>query len=331
MDVTGFDADVLHNFKVSAARDANQIPAMKYRSKIERTIEEAYASVVDRDPEQQGKLKSFIDSHARRARGSMAPDLSSRFINAVNQAAFLYYLTAPATAVANTLTIPMRVIGSLTSKYGYPKTIAKWVRYSAVWNTVGITEVLPDGTRRFTSPSLGSAANVRKNPLKKRAFEAGRNRGAYVTQVTAILRSGRTPKNAAERGFDVVKTLPVQIMSALFSATELVTRQTTYMMAFELEYEKNGGNFDAAVDKAVEITNDTGGNYGEYERPEFFKSTPVLGDATRSASLFKMFSVTQTRFYFKNARAMFGPSSSVVDRIDALNELTWNAGCRFIV
>jgi hypothetical protein len=109
-------------------------------------------------------------------------------------------------------------------------------------------------------------------------------------------------------------------MSVLFNTSERITREIAFMMAFELEYNKSK-DFDAAVDKAVGVVNDTLGNYSDFNRPRLMGT-----DVGRALFLFKQYAVNTTTFFYNNFRRILTGGKtgflSVEDRLKAMNELT---------
>ena len=80
-NVTGFSADVLRNFKTSAAQYANQMAKLQYARKIELKAKSAYDALEGRDPEDAERLRVFINEIAERA--EQAPDRGGGHVGTV--------------------------------------------------------------------------------------------------------------------------------------------------------------------------------------------------------------------------------------------------------
>ena len=315
-NVTGASLDVFRNFQRMSTTYAQQLIGNKYATPIRLAVSSAYDAVVGRPPNEAALLKAFVDEMDRRLAfdAQERPDVA--WADTLNRATFIYMLTAPATAGAQLTSIPMRVAPRLVSRYGYFAATKQLLKYGNIFKSVGVKETHPDGSETYTAPSLENSSLVRRSPLLKRAFAAGKFRDVFDTSATAILQNQRTPNKVLEKGLGNVTELFFRATSALFSAAENLSREVTYMSAFELEYKKNGGNFDAAVDSAVRNTNDTLGDYGESERAPIMK-----GPIGRVVFLFKMFAVNTTKFFLQNQNAIWR-GKSIKERAEALHELS---------
>jgi hypothetical protein len=81
------------------------------------------------------------------------------------------------------------------------------------------------------------------------------------------------------------------VLSAVYTSSELVTREVAFMTAFDLHYAKTG-NFDASVDAAATNVNKSMGSYLDIERPTFMKYSAV-----RSLMAFKQYAIAMTSLY----------------------------------
>ena len=289
-NVTGMDPDIIRTFNNSAVQFATQLTNGKYRTKMRRGLEEARAYISGQPVKERARLKLFIDEMEARVESDYSEALDNEIVNAINRVAFAYFLTGAGTAIAQWTAIPIRVMPRLTTDYGYGKATAILTKYMALPASVGVTNTNPDGSTSWTMPTFGSSAITRGRKIMSRAFKALEARAAFETAADAVLHLGKTP-HGTEKAIKQITRGSAEIMGAAFKASERMSREMVAMMAFELEYNKNG-DFDAAVDKAVKVTNDTLGNYLEMERPPLAK-----GPIARSIFMFKQYSLTQTRFF----------------------------------
>ena len=319
-NVTGFSADVFRNFKSTAFQYANQIVGLRYTNRLKNTIEEAKDTLVGFPPDEAARLESFVIEIGERALEQLNPTEPGRLVTGLNRAAFVWFLTSAATAAAQTTAIPVRVMPRLWTDYGYGKSTAMLAKYSKVWDSLGIVAE-EDGELSYTGPTVGESQFVRSNPILTRAFAAARDeRSVFETQVAGILDSRATPDRTAKYAPGQLAESTINGMSVLFNTSERITREISFMMAFELEYNKSK-DFDAAVDKAVGVVNDTMGNYSDFNRPRLMK-----GDLGRALFLFKQYAVNTTAFFYNNFRRILTGGEtgflSVEDRLKAMNELT---------
>jgi hypothetical protein len=315
-EITGFSTDVMRGFSDSAVRNANELANLKYRQPIERQIEQIIASKEGHPL--QGQLSVVAASLKSRAENSVNPTPAAAITDVLNRASFIYYLTSAATAMVQFTGIPIRVMPRLSSDYGYAAATAKAVKWMQIWKSVGIKR-----GDTFIPVSMETSKLVTQNPANKWAFKQLMDIGAFEGPSTAILRNRRTldtgPARTQQKALEVVG----DAISALFISSEMLSRQASAMMAFELAYEKlkKGGASETdarekAFSAASKLTKDTLGSYSEFERPPIMK-----GELARSLFLFKMYSVNTTRFFVTNLKTIYR-NRSAKERNDALNELT---------
>lgn len=309
--VTGESADVLRNFRTTAVQYANQISALKYDDKLMRVREEAEALREGYDDRlKMDKAQALMDIIADRFTKDYSD--SSKSVDFINRLSFLYYLTGAATAITQPTAIPIRVAPHLAARYGYGKTTAALMRYMPFWKTVGMTETLLDGSKVWVAPNMERSAMIRNNPIRRKAIAEGRMRGVFQTTTAALLHGDATPKGVAARTGHGANRVFWETTTGLFNASELLSRQMTYMAAFDLAYAKTK-NFEAAVDEAVKATNETMGDYNTYDTPKIARNAPG-----RVLFLFKRYAANTTRFFLNNAREIFtGPN-----KVQALHELS---------
>lgn len=315
-NVTGFSTDIKRGFNDSALRNANELANLRYKQQIDQklnSLEEVREGMPMRE-----RYDSIVKSLADRAKASVAPDQRSNLVDSINRVAFIYYLTGPATAITNMTSIPIRVMPNLAANYGYAKATAKIAKWAQIWKSVGVAK-----GEAFIPVSMETSKLVTQNAANKWAFSELLNHGAFEGASTSILRNRRTLAAGPERQAQQVGGFIYDAMTSLFNTSETLTRQAAAMMSFELEYEKlkkTGASEDAArqggLKAALRTTNDTLGDYSEFERPPIMK-----GDLGRSLFLFKMYSVNQTRFFVTNLRKMVA-NRSPGDRVKAMNELS---------
>jgi len=315
-EITGFSTDVMRGFSDSAVRNANELANLKYRQPIERQIEQVIASKEGHPL--QGQLSVVAASLKSRVENSVNPTPAGAITDVLNRASFIYYLTSAATAMVQFTGIPIRVMPRLSSDYGYAAATAKAVKWMQVWKSVGIKR-----GDTFIPVSMETSKLVTQNPANKWAFKQLMDIGAFEGPSTAILRNRRTldtgPARTQQKALEVVG----DAISALFISSEMLSRQASAMMAFELAYEKlkKGGASETdarekAFSAASKLTKDTLGSYSEFERPPIMK-----GELARSLFLFKMYSVNTTRFFVTNLKTIYR-NRSAKERNAALNELT---------
>jgi hypothetical protein len=322
-NVAGRDFNIVRVFNTVADQYSRMVAGKIYNDKIDLAVDAAQASLKGMPPNAQEFFGVFVTEMRKR----VATDYSEGegiVSAAVNRITFFMLLSSIASGLNNATFIPLRTFWALAPRYGYAKTAAKFADYFTFYNSVGVTKTDPlTGERVFTWPSMRESALFRNRTIRKRLYEAGDDRAVYTAQAESILTPGYKTRKATGKLVNISKTDPLgslaetsldaaarvggaamEATSNIFSAADIAARKIAFMVAAELEYEKSG-SFDAAVDKGVAVTNDTGGNYQDFERPRFMK-----GNFGRILSLFKMFPLNTTRWQLTNLFEMTSGGTS---------------------
>jgi len=308
-NITGFSADIFRNFKTSATKLANQASKLRYATEIQNEVIAARESLAGRPPSEVEKLSLFVNEIAYRANEELNPTPRSKLAAAASQFAFVTILTGAASAMVQFASIPVMVMPRLNRDYGYGKSAAKFARYMPIWDTIGVTTTEPNGDVVYSAPSIGTSKMVTSNPVLQRAFEEAVNRQVTtVGSVSIIANNKQTPENTRKSAVGAAAESAYGLVTGLFSGAERLTREMTYMMAFELEYAKTK-DFDASVEKAIEITQDTLFRYDTMERPRILRTG--LGGAIGQ---FKMYAAGMTSFFIRgmyNSMRILNPKEAL--------------------
>lgn len=313
--VIGFQQDLLRQFSNQVTAYSNQLSKMAYAGDVRKEVKGARENVAlgeERPTSEQAKLNTVISEMEARAEQEINPDPQSAVVNMLNRASYFYYLTSAATALVNLTSVPIRVLPRMWRDYGFARGTAKYIQYMRVWKTLGNTRVvkeksgLGDELHALMPDLNGSSivnAKTKRGELLRRARKAGMESNILETVTDTLVQNERETTKKNRKGVSRMvangATEAANIMSVLFQGTENISRQAAYYMNFELAYdtflEKNPGKeeeaFEHAVDKAMEATRDTLGDYSNFERPRLAK-----GNLTRALFLFKMYPIVQTKF-----------------------------------
>ena len=328
--IPGYSEDVMRNFTTTATAYANQLPKIKYGALLDRKTEEARGRVEGWPSDIRAKMETVISELSGRAYYTLNPPDQSGFVTFVNNAAFLFLLSSAATALVQTTSIPMRVLPNLVSRYGYKETFFMLAKYSPGWNTVGITETLPDGTVLHTAPTFVNAKLQGKTPVNgldiAGAAKYMQDHDAFEENaVHATMENRKSEVSTSESVGRKAFAATIKALTASFSMAERMSREMTGLMAYELEFNKlvKGGMeakaaHDMAAKSAVKSVHDTLGNYSAYERPRYLK-----GDLARFVMLFKMYAVNTTMFFVRNTKTILrnDPNITAKERVAAAHEL----------
>jgi hypothetical protein len=271
-NVTGFTSDIFRNFQTSATRIANQATKLRYGQEVDNEIQAAKDTLEGMPPDMQEELKGFVNEVAIRAREEFDPRPQSRVANGLTQFAYYWLLSGAASAAIQTTALPIFVMSHLNPQYGYGKSAAKLARWMNVYNSMSFTTDTYEGEKTLTAPTVRESSLFDKDPILQRAFDEALARNV-INQLsgTPYSDSNRTPTNARNNLPRVALRETANLMSGLFTGAERLTREVAYMMTFELEYEKSG-DFDKAVQKAVDMVHNQLGRFDTFDTPRLLRN-----------------------------------------------------------
>lgn len=310
--VAGFSSDVARNFASMAGRYASQLPKLKYAHKVQAALDRADDTLKGRDSDLREKLGIFSGEMRRRAEQEFNPEEPNAALSVLNRATATFLLSGGATAMAQMIAIPQRVLPHLTRYYGFGPTNRMALKYMQFWKMVGVN--FGDFGRQGFGPSIGDSAYIKNNPVLKEIFDAGQDQfGLFESNASHYLDTAPSPttptgglrglardvtRAPVSTAIDTTKRVADVTSRALmwtFSVSERLVNQQTYMMAAELELAKSGDK-EKAKEAGVRAITDAIGRYQRYERPQIMRGT--LGP---TLTMFKMYPVHTTSFFIRNA------------------------------
>jgi len=299
-NVTGFSRDIFRNFKTSATRIASQVAKLRYAPDILEGVQRAKDSLYKMSPTKKTELDEFVNEMERRALDEINPKPESAAINFTTQLSFYLLLTGVGSAIIQTSAIPLFIMPDLNTNFGYAnsaKALAKWM---SVYKSLGFKEEDADGVRRMIPPTVKESSLVRSNPIYQRAFNEALALGILAQGITSnTFDLSRTPNSAVDKIYKKSGRLALQITSGLFSSAERLTREISYMLAFDLAYKKSG-DFDKSVEKAVSVVQLYMGRFDRFSRP------PVMQGVGKMLLQFKMYPAVVTSVLVKNTLKVAG-------------------------
>jgi hypothetical protein len=301
-NVTGFTSDIFRNFQTSATRIANQATKLRYGQEVDNEIQAAKDTLEGMPPNMQEELKGFVNEVAIRAREEFDPRPQSRVANGLTQFAYYWLLSGAASAAIQTTALPIFVMSHLNPQYGYGKSAAKLARWMNVYNSMSFTTDTYEGEKTLTAPTVRESSLFDKNPILQRAFDEALARNV-INQLsgTPYSDSNRTPTNARNNLPRVALRETANLMSGLFTGAERLTREVAFMMTFELEYEKSG-DFDKAVQKAVDMVHNQLGRFDTFDTPRLLRN-----GVGKVVFQFKPYAAVVTKIFVKGYLAATTP------------------------
>ena len=300
-NVAGFSADVLRNFDTTAKRYASQLPRLKFSPDMTSAVQQARDFLNGMDEQDQIKLGEFINEMASRADQEFDPAAPNKIATALNQIAYYWLLTGPASAATQIASIPIMVYPALIADYGPIKATKIMAKYSNVWKSMGVARENATGETEWVAPTVAESKIANKNPAVKKAFELAKEKyNLFALTNTSILANiHRTPATENQNFAEKMGKGTLDIMSSLFNGAERISRETTFAMFFELEYAKTK-DMDASVHKAVSETQEILGRYDSMNRP-----TVMRNFAGKTLGQFKQYAFNVTSYLVRNGHGMF--------------------------
>jgi hypothetical protein len=291
----GFRTDLLRDFNESALRMAMQLARLKYAPKLRNTLSAARNSIEGR-PE----LEPFISEVERRVNDTLnprPPSAADTVASVVNKLSFIHYLSGASSALLQPLGIFQTGVPILGARHGYTQTAAELAKLMKVWDTFGVMRKTATGQSVLSPPSILNASGLSED--EKQAVQDLLARD--VTQNT-YARALFDYKNLPTEKYGTVpergKHYANLLVAGLLHSTERISREIIYLTSYRLS-RKNGMSHQEAVNQAVQDTNDSLGNYGEYNRPMVMRSP-----GGKIALQFQMYPLHVTLYLLKNFKRM---------------------------
>jgi hypothetical protein len=305
--VTGFRPDLMRNVAHTTTKMATQLARIKYAPLLRNSLSAARDSIENRP-----RYTPFVSEMERR----VADELSYRqdttgeqIAGALNKASFIWYLGGASSAMLQPLSLFQTGMPVLW-KYGTVGAIREMGRMIKMWGQFGMYKKNSDGTTSWVAPSVEYSKGM--TPDERRAIRDMLSRDvATSTYASSIFDYKATPTD--KRSGPVVSfgknTVDVLVLGGLMHSTERISREMMFLSSYRLNRELMAKGsmtpaeaHDAAVNQAVMDTNESLGNYGQYNRPMFMKG--VVG---RVLTQFMMYPVHVTLYLLRNFMEMIKP------------------------
>jgi hypothetical protein len=309
-NVAGASNDLIRSFQHAGFHMAYQHARFKHAPRMDDQLAAA-KSMVDSldDADEKAVLNDYLAEINRKYRDNVIkPPPSSWLANKLSNINFLWYLTAPASAIVNMMAVPSIALPVLGGKFGTKKSWSAITKYMTMLSGSGWKDFSEAEYKRilseqgkeaadkykndapFDAPSIGRSSKL--TPLQKRAYEAFSENlleqslahdAAALSENPSLDYTGRWGKI-------------MQIATFPFHKAERFNREITAMAAFDLAYEKNGGNFEAAVKEASDLTWKTMFDYATYNKPRYMQ-----GNLAKVLLAFKQYAQHMTYLLMRTA------------------------------
>jgi hypothetical protein len=327
-NVAGPSQDMLRAFGLSRERIAYQRARFQHMPELFNIVEAAkLRSKSMPTTDEKSVYGDIANELAKNFKGTvLEPAKQSKLATYLTHFGFLNFLTAPASALVNTMAIPVIYGPVAGAKYGYAnvnKALAKYMRM------LGGTGYQSETTGRIEFLSL-ARAKLAELPLLDKAgkqvtrtdadgnkipvtmadvYQYGVNRNVIDTTLShESVSIGERPSmeyTGRWQKFMYYASLP-------FHSAEKFNREVTFMSSFDLAYDKfikpvsEGGKgmtgdkaYEAALEAARDLTQETMFNYNTTNKPRYFR-----GNIASVVLQFKMYpqhmSVLLGRTFYKS-------------------------------
>ena len=293
-NVPGASADMVRSFAHSMFHLSYQQARFEYAPRMLISLEGARSSLSTKgqslsqeEDESRRALTDYIDEIERRVGNVLTPTDQAGWVTLVSNLGFLNYLTSPASAIVNMLAVPTIGYPVLSGSYGWGPTRKAYSKYMKMLSGSG----WKDEFGNFDAPSIGRNKNLTE--IEKRAYQAFIDSGLIDISMTHdIAGLSEQPSNDYTGRWNKVMT----IAAFPFHKAERFNREVTAMAAFDLAYKSNGGNFEAAIEKAKNLTYKSMFDYSTANKPRYFQ-----GDLPKVLLQFKQYAQHMTYLLFRTA------------------------------
>lgn len=316
--IQGMNSDMLRAFTSSAFHMAYQHSRFKHSGKLYSLIDAARAYMDGQDAKDKNILRDYINELEKRLDFIMDPPDTGTIPSTLSNASFLWYMTAPASALVNMLGVPAVGIPVIGARFGNANAAKKVFEFTKKFSKAGFRDKQGD----LAFPSLANKDGL-LNPVQQKAYDQFVADGLIdITLAHDLVGQAESPSNLyTGRGQRAMK-----ILSGAFHGAEKFNREVVAMSSFDLAMEhyakpQNGGyKGDKLVQKSIEVAKEltyrSMFDYSTLNKPRYFQS------ATAKVVLqFKQFSQQMTYMLARSAYEGFYQKFDANERTDIGNEI----------
>jgi hypothetical protein len=264
----GFSTDLQRNIATTASKQSIQLARLKYAPQLRLALSEARDSIGERE-----ELSPFVQEAEKRVNMALSGahgSLSESVAGVANKASYFWYLSSAASALIQPSSVFISGLPVLAGNYNNATGAAtELAKMTTLVNQYSIYRPNPDGTTSISAPSI---ANNKSLPADERkAIGEMTSRGVSESTYASLVWGYKSMSTEQFEG--VVgkgKRLANLMVGALMHNTERLSREAVYLAAYRLG-KKQGLDYDTAVQKAVDSTNEALGNYDITNRPRFMQ------------------------------------------------------------
>ena len=297
----GESTDTLRSYAKTRTSAVKMIASLTYDHQIQAVLNDADKTIKEMDKVPGSDtlaIKSILNELKLREAA-----LKSTEINAMSQVlTSLAFMGALGFNIASAAVNMLQVVG-----VALPELIGRHGEANAIKEISAAYRLL------FNPANLNkqSGFDITKNPnlpaITKQAIERLKAIGRIdLTMTHDAIAAGKNPSYSSNL---MTRSLgsAAKYSGYFFHVAEAANRQITGMAAFNLAYQKNGGNFEAAIAEAVDVIDRTQFDYGQGNRARY-----MMSNTARVLTVFKAFALGMSYFIGRNAyQSMKGETPEV--------------------
>ena len=271
--VSGASKDMLRAFSDTSSHMAYQHARFKYSRQMFDQLnaaDEVQRSNVEKNEGNPKVDGDYLNELRRRLDYVMNPTDTGTIPTILSNASFLWYLTAPASALVNMLGLPAFGLPVLASRFGKVDAAAMLASMGMSFMRSGFK----DANGKFAMPSLKMGSKL--NAVEQRAYDAFSASGLIdITQAYDLAGLADSPSNMYTGKMSTI----MRWSSFMFHHAERFNREVMAMSAFRLSYaaaKKKGMSdinaFNKAVDEAKDLTYRSMFDYSTLNKPRYLQN-----------------------------------------------------------
>ena len=264
----GFSTDLQRNIATTASKQSIQLARLKYAPQLRNSMSEARNSIAERE-----ELSPFVQEAEKRVNMALSGahgSLSESVAGIANKASYFWYLSSAASALIQPSSVFISGLPVLAGNYNNASGAGlELAKMATLVNQYSIFRPNPDGTTSISAPSI---ANNKTLPADERkAISEMTSRGVSESTYASLVWGYKSMSTEQFEGvLGKGKRLANLMVGSLMHNSERLSREAVYLAAYRLG-KKQGLDYNAAVQKAVDSTNEALGNYDVTNRPRFMQ------------------------------------------------------------
>jgi hypothetical protein len=315
--IQGMNSDMLRAFTSSAFHMAYQHSRFKHIDKLYSLVDASRGYMEGQDAEDKKVLRDYINELEKRLNYIANPPDTGTIPSMLSNASFIWYMTAPASALVNMFGVPAIGIPVVGAKFGNVKASKKMLEFTKKFASAGFKK---DGKMAF--PSLANKAGLLTD-VQQKAYDKFVADGLIdITLQHDLVGMAEAPSNLyTGRGQRVMK-----VLSGAFHGAEKFNREVVAMSSFDLAMEyyakpENGGyKGDRLIQKSVEVAKEltykSMFDYSTLNKPRYFQPA-----AAKVILQFKQFAQQMSYMLARSAYEGFYQEFDAKEREDIGKEI----------